>query len=216
MAGNSARKAAANGLLGEPRGRLLTELCGHPKTAAELAARVGTSSNAVRVHLDGLRTAGLVDYRVERRGVGKPTHVYSLTSEAEYLLSAAYAPVLQVLLETVHRRLKDDFAPTLREAGASLGKRYHPDGGPSSVRGVGAAAQVLEALGAPTTVQRRGTERLLSSGCCPLAAVTRGTAEVCQLMQELLTSVSGLQMQERCERGEHPRCGFLFTTRSTA
>jgi len=216
MARNSARKAAMRGVLGEPRGRLLTELCGHPKTAVELARQVGTSSNAVRVHLEGLRTAGLVAYRVERRGVGKPTHVYSLTSDAEYLLSSAYGPALQALLDTLHLRLNHDFAPMVRGAGESLARRYKKAAQPSSHPGVDGAAEILETLGAPTTVQRRGKESVLSTGCCPLAAVTRTTAEVCQLMEQALTSVSGIPMRERCHRGEHPRCSFVFSARSTA
>src|SRR5438067_13111617 len=99
MAKKSIGSKAVDGILGEPRGRLLTALCGRPQTAVELATAVGTSSNAVRVHLAGLRSAGLVDYQVARRGVGKPTHVYSVTTAAEYLLSSAYAPTLQALLE---------------------------------------------------------------------------------------------------------------------
>ena len=64
MPRNSTQRVPASGVWGEARGRILVELCGHPQTAAELATRVGTSGNAVRVHLDGLRDAGLVDYTV--------------------------------------------------------------------------------------------------------------------------------------------------------
>src|SRR5215213_9553613 len=99
MAKDSQRPVTVHGVIGEPRGRLLTELCGSPQTAVELAEKVGTSSNAVRVHLEGLRSAGLVAYAIARRGVGKPTHVYSLTAAAEYLLSSAYLPTLQALVE---------------------------------------------------------------------------------------------------------------------
>ncbi|MFL5619405.1 MAG: helix-turn-helix domain-containing protein, partial [Gemmatimonadaceae bacterium] len=75
--GTPALQTASNAILGEPRGRLLATLCGHPATATELAEQVGTTGNAVRVHLGALRDAGLVEFHVERRGVGKPTHVYS-------------------------------------------------------------------------------------------------------------------------------------------
>src|SRR5439155_9760701 len=111
-----------DGILGEPRGRLLSALCGRPQTAAELAKGVETSANAVRVHLDALSEAGLVDYSVERRGVGKPTHVYSLTVEAEYLLSRAYAPALAALIEALRAR-NGQFLPTLGDAGVALGRR---------------------------------------------------------------------------------------------
>src|SRR5215212_9654966 len=98
------RSDAVNGLFGDARGRLLVELCGRPQTAVELARRVKTSSNAVRVHLDGMRRAGLVDYVVERRGVGKPRHVYAITATAEELLSAAYTQTLVALISILQQR----------------------------------------------------------------------------------------------------------------
>src|SRR5919199_1212620 len=88
----------AGSLLGTTRGRVLSELCGRSLTAQQLAEQFAISSNAVRTHLGALRTAHLVRYRSERRGVGKPTHVYELTPEAEYLLSRAYAPTLVQVL----------------------------------------------------------------------------------------------------------------------
>src|SRR5215207_4280178 len=117
MATKSTRSSTVYGVLGEPRGRLLTELCGNPQTAVELAEKVGTSSNAVRVHLEGLRSAGLVDYQIARRGVGKPTHVYALTIEAESVLSSAYAPTLRALVQVLRGRLNGGLPSLFRETG---------------------------------------------------------------------------------------------------
>src|SRR5829696_7790898 len=119
----STHQTASNGILGESRGRLLAELCGQAQTAAELAERVGTSSNAVRVHLAALREAGLVEFNVERRGVGKPTHSYSLTTAAEYLLSSAYAPALRAILETLREELDGGLTPGQHRAGATLARQ---------------------------------------------------------------------------------------------
>ncbi|MFL5607026.1 MAG: helix-turn-helix domain-containing protein, partial [Gemmatimonadaceae bacterium] len=126
MTGIPTHQIASNGVFGEPRGRLLTELCGHPQTATELAERVRTSSNAVRVHLDALREAGLVAFTVERRGVGKPTHVYALTEAAEYVLSAAYAPALRAILATLRQERDGGLAAWLRGAGATLTRQQWP------------------------------------------------------------------------------------------
>jgi predicted ArsR family transcriptional regulator len=212
MPRNSKRPQQVTGVLGEARGRLLSELCGRPQTAVELAERVGTSSNAVRVHLNGLRSAGLVDYQVHRRGVGKPTHVYSLTAAAEYLLSSAYAPVLRSLIETLQSRLGADVLPRLRDAGVTLAARY---GSSSTRRGIDSATVLLDALGAKPTVETRGKQRWIRTACCPLAAVTRDTAGVCQLIEQALTTASGLSIREHCDRGEHPRCSFEVGSRSS-
>lgn len=211
MAKASKHSTTVHGVLGEPRGRLLTALCGHPQTAAELAEHVGTSSNAVRVHLDGLRAAGLVDYAIERRGVGKPTHVYSITAAAETLLSSAYAPALRTLLATLHRRVASaDLIAIVRETGQTLADRLRADGGMPSRRGVGVAVEMLSAIGASASVSTRDKQRVLGTACCPLAAISRETPDVCVLMEEFLSSASGLRMRERCERGEHPRCSFII------
>jgi DeoR family suf operon transcriptional repressor len=207
MAKKSARSTAIHRVIGEPRGRLLTELCARPQTAVELAERVGTSSNAVRVHLESLRSAGLVDYEIVRRGVGKPTHVYRLTPLADNLLSTAYAPVLQGILDVLRSRMNGGFAPLLREVGERLAQRARL--GAPTRKGLDAAAEVLSSFGASATIKTQGKERVVGNTCCPLAAISRETPEICQLMEALLASASGTPLRERCERGAHPRCAFV-------
>lgn len=52
-------------------------------TANELADRLGLHTNTVRLHLERLREAGLVDVEPVHRGtVGRPQHVYSLAPGA--------------------------------------------------------------------------------------------------------------------------------------
>jgi len=196
------------GVFGDPRGRLLSELCAKPRTAAELAAAVGTSANAVRVHLDGLRGAGLVAYRVERRGVGKPTHVYSLTTAAEYLLSVAYAPALNAILDRLRLQLNGGLRPMLREAGVALAKsaltqsRQKPS--------VSTAVGLLRNLGASAAVEKNNGQQTIRGACCPLGAATRTHPELCGFVEGALTFAGGVPMTERCQHGEQPRCAFVI------
>src|SRR3954469_17560930 len=97
--------SGATSLLGSARGQILSELCGRRLTATELAERFSVSSNAIRTHLAALRHARLVRYVTESRGVGKPTHVYELTHQGQYLLSRAYAPVLTHVLRAARGQL---------------------------------------------------------------------------------------------------------------
>ena len=203
------RHKPIGGLFGDARARLLFELCGEPQTAAQLADRVATSSNAVRVHLDSLRSAGLVDYRVERRGVGKPRHVYAITAAAENLLSIAYATTLKALLDRLQHRLDSGFNKLMRDVGASIGSEQNAASGRE---GFPAAVAAFESLGASVSVSRTRQGRELSAKCCPLAAVTRDTPAMCGLVESLLESASGLKVVEHCARGEHPRCHFLLST----
>lgn len=208
-----APQPAAGGILGEPRVRLLTELCGHPRTAIELAERVGTSSNAVRVHLDALRAAGLVTFTVERRGVGKPTHVYALSEAAEYLLSAAYAPALRAILETLRRNMNGGLSSWLRGAGASLAPRRQPLD--AARNGIDPALGLLRELGAVVSTERDGQAQVVRSACCPLGAVTRAVPQTCKLLEGALdAALPAHRVSERCERGEHPRCVFVIESDS--
>ena len=214
MAKRGTHQTASGSILSEPRGRLLAELCGHPRTAAELAERVGTSSNAVRVHLNALREGGLVAFDVERRGVvGKPTHRYSLTTAGEYFLSAAYAPALRAILDTLRPELDGGLAPWLRRAGATLAF-HQPSSGRRSgeiTRGV----ELLRALGAVVSTASKGRDTIVRTACCPLAAATRSVSEGCKILEGALEAVlPSHQVRERCERGDHPHCVFVLSRAS--
>jgi predicted ArsR family transcriptional regulator len=192
-------------VLGETRWRILVELSRHHRTATELADVVGTSANAVRAHLDALEDAGLVVFAVERRGVGKPTHVYSLTSAAESLLSKAYAPVLAAILLTVRERLNGGFLPLLRGAGATIAaSAEHRLTG----HGMERAKALLDGLGAPTDVVQVNGAATVRAAFCPLGAITRDAPEMCSMMETAVSAVTGMSVREQWARGAHPRCEF--------
>ena len=69
----------------ETRFSMYQELAGSTSalTATELSERLGLHANTVRIHLERLREAGLVDCEPVHRGtVGRPQHVYSLAAGA--------------------------------------------------------------------------------------------------------------------------------------
>src|SRR5436189_4171855 len=76
------------------RGRIVTLLRRNNRTVEELAQELALTDNAVRAHLATLERDGIVQQRGARRGSGKPSYIYELTPEAEYLFPKAYGPVL--------------------------------------------------------------------------------------------------------------------------
>jgi predicted ArsR family transcriptional regulator len=69
----------------ETRFSMYQELAGAtaPLTATQLADRLGLHANTVRIHLERLRDAGLVEVEAVHRGtVGRPQHVYALAPGA--------------------------------------------------------------------------------------------------------------------------------------
>jgi DeoR family suf operon transcriptional repressor len=67
-------------------------------TADDLAASLGITVSAVRQQLDGLCADGMVTWRAEARGRGRPTHLYQLTRAAEPLFPKAYGGLTTELL----------------------------------------------------------------------------------------------------------------------
>ncbi len=67
-------------------------------TADDLALRLDVTVSAVRQQLDGLCADGLVTWRAEARGRGRPTHLYQLTRAAEPLFPKAYGGLTTELL----------------------------------------------------------------------------------------------------------------------
>lgn len=67
-------------------------------TADELAGELGVTVSAVRQQLDGLAAEGLVAWRPQSRGRGRPAHVYRLTRAAEPLFPKTYGGLTNELL----------------------------------------------------------------------------------------------------------------------
>jgi predicted ArsR family transcriptional regulator len=97
-------------------------------SAIELAERLGLHPNTVRLHLERLREAGLVDVEAVHRGtVGRPQHVYSLAAGAPGL---GFDPPSHALLAGLMASLAErvgaggaDAAATGRTWGTEAGRR---------------------------------------------------------------------------------------------
>jgi predicted ArsR family transcriptional regulator len=95
-------------------------------TAGELAERLGLHANTVRLHLERLREAGLVDVEPVHRGtVGRPQHVYSLVPGAPGLgFDPPSYTLLAGLLATLAERVGAD-----AEDAAAAGRAWGVDAG---------------------------------------------------------------------------------------
>jgi predicted ArsR family transcriptional regulator len=70
-------------------------------TVDEIAAAAGITSMGVRRHLLTLENADLVKMRLERRPMGRPTHVYELTESADALFPQNYHQLAIQLLDGI-------------------------------------------------------------------------------------------------------------------
>ena len=106
-------------------------------SAQDLAERLGLHANTVRLHLERLREAGLIDVEPVRRGnVGRPQHLYFRAAGAPGLgfdppAHALLAGLLAALAERVGADAADA-ADTGRVWGADTGRRTASESWPPS------------------------------------------------------------------------------------
>ncbi|HVX39928.1 MAG TPA: helix-turn-helix domain-containing protein [Gemmatimonadaceae bacterium] len=199
---------------GPVRGRIIALLRRQERSVEELATELGVTDNAVRAQLQALEREGLVHQsRIRHSGtVGKPATMYAVPESAEPLLSAAYAPVLRALLESLGDRLsKRELDGVLRDVGRRLADQQaateESDSKQLEAR-VRAAAELLSSLGAELDVERIAGGWKLRGYACPLSDAVRVEPRTCSAIEELVAGVTGAEVRECCEHADGNRCCF--------
>jgi predicted ArsR family transcriptional regulator len=184
------RPEAHDDVLAQPtRARLVRTLRaeGRPVETAELATALGLHPTGVRLHLERLRTAGLVQVERVVRGRGRPRHAWSPAGAAADPPDAG--AVLSVWLAgalAAGARDARDVEEVGRAAGRELGAARRGEDPAGAVRGVMAALgfQPREgAAGAPGYT-------CLSLGNCPYRDAVRANRDaICTLHRGLVRGV---------------------------
>jgi len=192
-----------------------------PLSAPELAERLAVHANTVRLHLERLRDAGLVDAEAVHRGtVGRPQHLYFLAPGAPTLgfdppAHALLAGLLAALAERVGADV-DDAADTGHAWGAEAGRRTRAG---SCVQ---ALAAELERLGfepalAPGDGTSEGAARI-DFLHCPFRDLAEAYPElVCNLHRGLcegiVDEVGRGSVEEFATLYDHEPCHVTVATR---
>jgi predicted ArsR family transcriptional regulator len=162
---------------------LLGEL-GRPAGTAELAERLGLHPNGVRLHLERLADAGLVDRARPRQPRGRPPDAWTIAPGARPggQAPSAYQDLGRWLARAIRSR-----AGGLRkfeDTGRQIGRELAP-GDPAA--GVDALETSLTALGfQPAAKLRKGDRLTLCLGNCPYRdAVRENQPAICALHKGL-------------------------------
>jgi predicted ArsR family transcriptional regulator len=197
------------------RGRLLALLREGKWTVDDLARRLGLTDNAIRFHLATLESAGTVTKAgvLRRQGAGKPADLYTLTPDAAESFSRAYAPVLAACVAELRKSMSTpQLIAFLRRVGKRLaGGLRNPQGSlPNRVAG---AAELLNALGGVTSVEKSGNTFHIIGRACPLSRAVEADHCVCAAVTALVAEVVDAEVAERCDRSGRPRCHFEISSR---
>ena len=190
------------------KGRILALLRRGSRTIDELAATLGVTDNAVRLHVAALERDGVVQQRGVRPTGGKPAYAYEVAPEAERLFTKAYIPVLTQLVAALEERLTtSELVALLRDVGRRLAASRGPSTGSVRAR-ADVAATVLTELGGIVDVEEKDGQVTLRGYSCPLADAVRAHPATCQAAESLVAELTGVAVRERCDRGARPRCCF--------
>ncbi len=167
----------------ETRYVLYRELAGSPRPlgAPQLAERLGLHANTVRMHLERMREAGLVEVEPVHRGtVGRPQHVYTLASGAPGLdFDPPAHAVLAGLLAAMAERLGGD-GKDAEETGRAWGREAVRR--TRSGTCVDVLVNQLTQLGFDPAVERDGASTKVSFLQCPFRDLAEAYPElVCSL-----------------------------------
>lgn len=183
-------------------------------TADELAADCYLSVGAARQHLMALVMQNLLVYEEERRGPGRPRHVFALAPDGEALfprrsdtLATAFLQALQEEDPEIRTRVLDRVAEIRRSAVASrlVGK--------ADFERLEEFVTALEEFGYFPTLERRGREATLRFQHCPYLDVVVSHPEVCDSETRCMGSaLEGFRMERigRVIDGED-HCSFRLT-----
>jgi predicted ArsR family transcriptional regulator len=197
------------------RGRVLALLREGAWTVDDLATRLGVTDNAVRFHLATLETTGTVRKEgvLRKQGAGKPADLYALTPDAEESFSRAYAPVLTACVAELRETMSTgQIIVFLKRVGKRLasGLRHSRGSLPNRVAG---AAELLNALGGVTSVEKSGSTYHIVGRACPLSRAVEADHCVCAAVTAMVAEVVDADVAERCDRSGRPQCHFEISNR---
>jgi len=193
---------------------LLTLRQDGPSSPDQIAARLGTSRTGVLQQLRALETAELVSRRTERHGVGRPRHLYDVTSDAQGLFPSNYEGLAAGLLAAIGAVGGDSLVEQVFEARrrqitahvrSRLAERL-PANAPLAdrVREL-AVIQDEEGYLCSAEVDADGTIRLREHNCA-IHQIATGTVSACRAELKLFSDVLGAEIVRESHIAAGDRC----------
>jgi len=170
-----------------------------PLATAEVADVLGLHVNTVRPHLERMREVGLLEVRTEqRRGVGRPQHLYSLAADAPALgLEPSTFPMLARLVlqaAAVGGLDPGDLADAGRDQGEADARKW-PEGSDA----LGALVAEQARLGFDPEVAEVDHGAVVAFARCPFRELAESHPELvcqvhCGMVEGLIDGLGGAEV----------------------
>ena len=197
-----------------PAGRVLKSIQMRGEASIkDVAADLGVTSSAVRLHLTQLQARGAIRAEKVREGVGRPYYVYSATPQAHNLFYKDYGELARLLLEEVNETQGPDaLQGVLRRVGDRLAEVYRDQiWGQELADRVRAWAELLDQRGVPVELEQTEDGYVLREYGCPYQNVAAENRAVCEMEQVVMARLleSGVKLTQ-CVLDGHRGCQFTI------
>ena len=192
------------------RGKIIEALAASPRSARDLAHKLGIQESAVRGHLDRLEDRGLVSPSFHREGVGRPKKRYVLTSQGQDLFPRRYELLLDSVMEELLAREGEGYTSALfAEAARRMARQVAAEVSPKGTREerIRSVAAALNKLGfrAQVDTSPEGAVRINRTNCVFRHTALTHAYLLCEVFDKNLTEAllgqSGLQLEDSITRG---------------
>ncbi|MGI0154856.1 MAG: helix-turn-helix transcriptional regulator [Thermoplasmata archaeon] len=213
--------AMDSGTLEGTRGRILEELATAPRTARDLAQKLGIQESAARGHLGRMEEKGLVVPSFRREGVGRPRKRYVLTGQGQDLFPKKYDLILDAVVDELLAREGEGFVSALfaesaRRMAGAIAKEI-PKGATADDKARRLVA-ALNDLGFRCTLEKTadGHLRVVRSNCIFRHSALAHPYLLCDVFDKNLTEALlgevGVDLEDSIGRGGM-RCTHLIQLR---
>ena len=183
-------------------------LASRPHTVDELAKKTGVSKNAVRAQMVTLGREGIIEVQGIFKSTRRPAALYGLSPGSDLYFSKAYPHVLSNLIHVLANRLSHkEFMAVMQELGQRLANSTARISGNPRER-IQTALKFLRGLGSLTQMAEEGGKVIITGQVCPIARAVAADARACTAIETLLHELTGLPVEEHCDRGERQSCRF--------
>ncbi|MGQ9698873.1 MAG: helix-turn-helix transcriptional regulator, partial [Armatimonadota bacterium] len=177
-------------------------------TADSLSKVVGTSAVAVRQHLTTLEAEGYVTSRLERRPVGRPVQVFTLTEAADELFPKTYHQFsLGILQEIRELEGEDGIRRLFENRRKRLLATYSPLMEGKDLQGrVEAVSRIMNEKGYMADWEPSDGGFLLTAHNCVISKVAREYPLACEQELLLLTQLLKAHVTRLCSQSHGDSC----------
>lgn len=199
-----------------PAGRVLKAIQLRGKASIkDVAADLGVTTSAVRLHLAQLQASGAIQADKVREGVGRPYYVYTMTPQAHSLFYKDYGDLARLLLEEVAvSQGQDALQNVLHRVSDRLADLYRDQiWGQDVVDRVRSWAELLDQRGIAVKIVSTDQGYILEEYGCPYHNVAMENREVCEMERQVLGRLleSGVKLTQ-CVLDGHHNCQFTIST----